>query len=208
MRPARIEHRWLLLAPIVCAVLLGCGGKGGDGGSGVTPPPPLTPTFRCSDSPVMLNQVALKCGVKLADDVWQIDVVIGSPTTSTDIDGFAFNLLFDPAILEYVPGSARAGPMLYQNINTPLIAAQIMSGDPGRLVVGISRTGGAAGVGGLPGYDQVMIFSMKVMPGAQLDPVPGHLTFDMERSVALDSSDPAQSIPSITFSDQLLLSNQ
>jgi len=210
MRSSVFKGRRRLLAPLVFAVLLGCGRKGGDGGNTVvTPPPPPTPTFRCTDSPVMVDKVALKCGIKRADDVWEIDVVIGSPTTSTDIGGFAFDLLFDPAILKYVPDSARAGPMLYQDGDTPLMSAQVMSGDPGRLVVGIYRTGGAAGVQGLAGvYDQIMTFSMKAVPGAQFDPDPGHLRFDMARSEALDSSALSQPIPSITFRDQLLLSFQ
>jgi len=98
--------------------------------------------------------------------------------------------------------------MLFQDGDTPLLSSQIMNGDPGRLVVGIYRTGGAAGVQGLPGaYSQIMTFSMKAVPGAQFDAVPEHLRFDMLRSEALDSS-AAQPIPSITFSDQLLLSVQ
>jgi len=207
MRSSVFRGHRRLLAPLVFALLLGCGRKGGN--TVVTPPPPPTPTFRCTDSPVMVDKVALKCGVKVADDVWQIDVVIGSPTTSTDIGGFAFDLLFDPAILKYVPDSARAGAMLYQDGDTPLMSVRIMSGDPGRLVVGIYRTSGAAGVQGQSGVnEQIMMFSMKALPGAQFDPDPGHLRFDMSRSEALDSSDPSQPISSITFSDQLLLSFQ
>ena len=156
----------------------------------------------------MVDTVALKCSVQRTADVWEIEVVIGSPTTSTDIGGFAFDLLFDPEILEYVPDSARAGAMLYQGSDTPLLSALIMNGEPGRLVVGIYRTGGAAGVRGVSGYDHIMTFSMKAVPGAQFDADPGHLRFDMSRSEALDSSFPAQPILSITFSDQLLLSVQ
>jgi hypothetical protein len=207
MRPPVFEDHRRLLSALLFALLLGCGRKSGDGGGVVTPPPPPTPTFRCTDSLVIVDKVALKCGAQLAADVWQIDVVIGSPTTSTDIGGFAFDLLFDPAILEYVSDSARAGAMLFQDGDTPLLIARIS--DPGRLVVGINRTSGAAGVQGLPGaYSQIMTFFMKAVPGAQFDADPGHLRFDMSRSEALDSSAQAQPIPSITFSDQLLLSFQ
>ncbi len=194
---------------LVCAALFGCGGKGGDGGGSVIPPPPPpTPAFRCSDSPPAENQVVLRCGVKLAADVWQIDVMIG-PSSSTDIGGFAFDLLFDPAVLSYVPGSAQWESMLFQDGETPLLSAQMATGDPGRLVVGIYRTGGVGGVGVVPGtYDRIMAFSMRVTPGAQFDPDPKHLVFDKEKSQALDASDPPQWIPSITFNDQLLLSNQ
>src|SRR2546428_3935181 len=81
---------------LLCATLLGCGGKGGDGGGPVVPPPLPTTTFKCSDSPPGPNQVVLRCGAKLVPDVWQIDVMIGL-TGSTDIGGFAFNVLIDPA---------------------------------------------------------------------------------------------------------------
>src|SRR5439155_19898556 len=129
--------------------------KSGGGDTVVTPPPAPTPTFQCTESLVMVDTVALKCGAPLSGNVWEIEVVIGSPTTSTDIGGFAFDLLFDPAILEYVPDSARAGAMLYQGSDTPLLSALIMNGEPGRLVVGIYRTGGAAGVRGVSGYDHI-----------------------------------------------------
>lgn len=202
-------RRRAALATIVllCAPVVGCGGKGGDGGGSVTPPPPI-PTFQCSGSPPAENQVVLECGVKVKPDVWQIDVIIG-PSTSTDIGGFAFDVLFDPAVLAYVPGSAQSGSMLFQDGEKPLLSAQTAAGDPGRLVVGIYRTGGVGGVGVVPGtYDRIMAFSMQVMPGAQFDPDPKHLVFDKAKSQALDASDPPQSIPSITFNDQLLLSNQ
>jgi len=206
MRQAVFESHRRLLAALLSALLLGCGSKSGGGDTVVTPPPPPTPTFQCTDSSVMVDKVALKCGVHRTVDVWEIDVVIGSPTTSTDIGGFAFDLLFDPAILQFVPDSAGAGPMLYQDGDTPLLSARIS--DPGRLVVGIYRTGGAAGVQGIPGYDHIMTFSMKAVPGAQFDADPRHLAFDMNIFQALDSSAQAQPIPSITFSDQLLLSFQ
>jgi len=51
----------------------------------------------------LFDKVALKCGAQLAADVWQIDVVIGSPTTSTDIGGFAPlapHPALDPTILQ------------------------------------------------------------------------------------------------------------
>jgi hypothetical protein len=193
---------------LLCAALVGCGGKGGDGGGSViTPPPPPTPTFRCSDSPPEENQVVLRCGGIPAADVGQIDVMIG-PSTSTDIGGFAFELLFDPTILSYVSGSAQSGTLLFQG-GTALLGVKIDPVDPGRLVVGIYLTEGTGGVEVKPGtYDRIMTFAMKVMPGAQFDPDPKHLVFDKDKSQALDASDPPQWIQSITFNDQLLLSNQ
>ena len=210
MRAGRGGRLGWLPAALVCLALCGCGGKSSSstGGGTTTPPPPPLPSFKCRDSQVAANQVALKCAGKLAPDVWQIAVVIGSPTTSTDIDGFTFDLLLDANEVLYVPESALAGLMLAQGGNTPLLAAKLIPGNPNRLSVGISRTGGVPGVQGIQGFDQIMLFSLKVAPGQEFDPDPRYVTFDKSRSQAFDSSPSAQQIDSITFSDQLLLSNQ
>jgi hypothetical protein len=191
----------------MCATLLGCGGKGSDGGTVVTPPPPLDPTVVCSDSPPAVDHVVLRCGARISPAEWQIDVVVGYDTTSTDITAFAFDLLIDPTVLTYVPGSAQSRSMFFQSGQAPLLSVQPAPGDPGRLVVGISITGGAAGVQGkAPPNDWIMVFRVRAVQGAQFDSSPLRIVFDHTR--ALDSSDPAQAIPSITFSDQLLLSRQ
>jgi len=195
-------------AVLMCAALIGCGGKGGDGGGPVVPPPPPTLTFKCSDSPPQADQVVLRCGVRLTQDVWQIDVMIGAHPAS-DIGGFAFDVLIDPMVLKYVPGSAVSGSMLFQDGEVPLLTAVTAPGDPGRLVVGIYRTGGVPGVAVVPGtFDRIMVFNVQALPGALFDPYPLHLRFDEARSEALDTSVPPKAIPSITFSDQILLSNQ
>jgi hypothetical protein len=207
-RPAPGPHL-LPAAALVLAVLLGCGGKGPDAGSTVvTPPPPVLPTFQCSDSPVMADEVALKCGPPLSGGVREIDVMIGVPTQSTDIEGFAIDLLFDPALLQYVAGSARPGDMLSLDGNSLLLDTQVVGGTPSRLVLGISRTGGVPGVTGTAGYGQILSFKMRAVPGVLFDPDPSHLLFDHDRSEAFDSSVPAQPILSISFRDQILLSFQ
>jgi hypothetical protein len=202
MRPAVFEHHRRLPAALLFAFLLGCGHKSGGGDSVVTPPPPLTPTFRCSDSPVMTDMVALKCGALLTADVWQIDVMIGSPTTATNIDGFAFDVVFDPRFLAYVDGSALAGQLFFRGGTPPLVSAQTAPGQPGRLVVGIHTTGSGGGVQGMPGFDRILVFNLKAVAGATFDPQLLH--FDNDE--ALDPLD--HPIPSIAFSDQLQLSNQ
>src|SRR5262245_52390144 len=95
----RERFTFSVLMPLVCVVLLSCGGGGGgDGGSGLV--------FKCSDSPVAANQTAMLCGSRISNDTWLIQVVLGGPTLSTNIAGFDFDLLFDAADLSYVPGSA------------------------------------------------------------------------------------------------------
>ena len=189
------------------AALLGCGGKGPDSGPMVPPPPPPTATFKCSDSPPQPDQIVMRCGIRLKPDVWQVDVVIGAHAAS-DIGGFAFELVFDTTKLTYVPGSAQTtGTMLSQDGVTTLLGVNNAPGDPGRLVVGIYRIGGAPGVAVVPGmFDRVMVFKVKAVPGVQFDGDPGHLMFDKTRSEALDPADPPQPLPSIAFSNALLLS--
>jgi len=191
------------------ATLLGCGGKGPDSSGPMIPPPPSPlPVFKCSDSPPQPDQIVMRCGVRLKPDTWQIDVVIGAHAAS-DIGGFAFELLIDQTILRYVSGSAQSGSLLFQGGYDPLISVGPAPGDPGRLVVGIYRTGGAPGVAVVPGmFDRVMSFRVQVLPATQFIPVRDHLLFDTTRSVAIDSTDSQNTIPSITFGNELLLSFQ
>ena len=184
---------------LACVALLACGGGGG-GGAVVTPP---VPTFQCSDAPppVPADQVVLRCGAQIARDVWRIDVVIGVPTTSTDIGGFNFDVVADDAtLLAFVAGSGQQGELLGQGGATVLLAAATVPGEPGHLVVGIHRTGGGPGVQGIAGYDRIMSFRMKALMSGPFGPE----LLRFEKYEATDSSD--QLIPGITFSDQLLLS--
>ncbi|HKB07375.1 MAG TPA: hypothetical protein VKF61_03730 [Candidatus Polarisedimenticolia bacterium] len=202
--------RRILWAPaFLIWALLGCGSKESDRGTTVTPPSPVPSSLACSSSLPQIDDVVMTCRTHFAaDDSWQIDVVIGSPTTSTDIGGFAFDILFDPTVLTYVPGSAGWGEMLVQDGITPLFSAETVPGDPGRLVVGIYRPGGQPGVQGTTTYNRIMVFRVKAVPGVQFDQYPPRLTFDMTRSEAIDSSPSAQAITSIKFRDQILLSKQ
>src|SRR2546428_758556 len=140
--------RRFLIGPagLACAAILACsGGKGG--GGLVSPPPGPVATFQCDDSAAATDQVVLRCGAQVAADVWRIDVVIGVPTTSTDINGFVFDVVYDPLLLAYVPGSARAGTLLISDGGTQLFAAALEPGHPGDLAVGINRPWAARGCG-------------------------------------------------------------
>lgn len=187
-------------ALLACGVLLACGG--GDGGGGpIAPPPGPVAAFRCSDSPPAPDHVVLQCGEQVPPDVWRIDVVIGVPTSSGDINEFDFDVVFEPSLLAFVPGSERAGNLLGQGGGTVWLAAATAPDNPGRLVVGIHQSG-TDGVAGTPGYEQIMSFQIKALTATPFGPVvPG---FDNKR--ASDPSD--QTIQGIIFSDQLLLSVQ
>jgi hypothetical protein len=187
----RLRGWWTLLL-LIAAASLACGGGGGGHHSG--------PAFTCSESAVGVDTVALVCATKISKDIWQLDVVIGGPTTSTDISGFNFDVVFDSSDLSYVPGSAVLGTLLSQGGDDPLLSADPASNDPGRLIVGIHRTNQPQGVGGAGPENLVLSFCLKANMLTAFGPDLVHF----ENAEAVDSS--GTPIAGITFSDQLSLS--
>lgn len=166
------------------------------GGSSVS----VRPGLECRDEPVAADTVALRCGGVPSAEARTIEVVIGVPTESTDIAGFLFDVVFDPAILVFEPSSAQAGNLLNQDGASVLFAATLEAGDPGRLVVGITRTGTGGGIQGTAGRDIIMRFTFHAVPGARFEASMPRF----ENAEARDSTPDV--IPTIRFSDQLLLS--
>jgi hypothetical protein len=149
----------------------------------------------------MVNQVALLCGTKIGSDTWLVHAVIGGPTSSMDISGFNFDVVFDPANLSYVSGSAQLGTLLSQDGDDPLLVADVASNDPGRLIIGIHRTNQPAGVQGGAPHSIVVDFCLRTdKPLSDFGPDLVHF----ENSEVVDSG--GVSIISASFSDQLLLS--
>jgi len=181
-------------AILVCGLLLACGGPGG---SDHHPPGPV-PTFRCEDSAPAADHVALRCAGQVAPDEWLIDVIVGVPTTTDHINGFSFDVTFDPQQLAFVSGSAFEGDFLKSDGATTLFAAVVYPTDPGRLIVGISRTGGSE-IAGVTGHEVIMSFKIRALTGAPFGP----LFPAFENEQALDSSHLA--IPEIKFDAQLSL---
>ena len=128
-----------------------------------------------------------------------MQLVIGGPTSSSDIHGFSFDVTFDPAALSYVAGSASLGEFLSQGGDSPLLAAAPTSNDPGRLVVGVHRTQ-ASGVGSSSGQSVVLELSFRADTLTRFGPV----LLQFENAEAVDSA--GTSVASVHFSDQLLLS--
>ena len=197
--------RCLLIGPAVlaCAATLACNSSGGGRGDGgvITPPPGPIPVFQCSDSPAAPDTVVLRCGERISASTWRINVVIGVPTTSTDINGFDFDVVFDPLLLAYVPGSAQPGVLLSQGGGTVLFAAATSPGNPGRLVVGIHKAG-ATGVQGTQYLDVILAFQLTSQTAASFPPQ----VLRLENFRASDSSD--VTIQGIIAIDQLFLSLQ
>jgi hypothetical protein len=172
---------------------LACGGGGGGGGSD-------GPAYRCEDSAVGGDTVAVVCAQRTAKDVWRLRLVVGGPTTSQDIMGFNFDLVFDPSVLSYVEGSATLGTFLSIGGDNPMMAAALSSSDAGRLIVGAHRTHQLFGVGAGTGPETILELSIRANMLTAVSPA----LLRFENAEAVDSSGDA--IGSIHFSDQLLLS--
>ncbi|MBI1951025.1 MAG: hypothetical protein HYS34_06655 [Acidobacteria bacterium] len=184
-------------ALLVCGALLACGGGGGP----IGPPPGPVASFRCLDSAPATDHVVLRCAEQVAPDEWRIDVIVGVPTISSVIRGFNFDLVFNPLLLEFVPGSEEQGNLLGRDGEFVLLSARTATNPdgPGRLIVGISRTG-RTGIDGVPDYDRIMSFRIRALTMTPFGPeAPA-----FENWEAFDSSD--QAILEIVFRDQLLLS--
>ena len=201
MRTMRTDRRFLSVAClrrlpwlVACVLALACHGGGGDDDGA-----PHLLAFQCSESMVPANTVALACGALSQNMIREVQVLIGGPTTSNDVMGFSFDIVFDPANISYVAGSAGQGTLLSSDGDDPLLAVDLASNDPGRLLVGIHRANQASGVAGPASSNLVLRFSMRA--NALVAFGPDLLRF--ENAEVVDSSGTA--IPGITFSDQLLL---
>ena len=127
--------RVLLLLGIATA----CGG--GDGGGVV--PPPLTAAFLPSATPGAADLVRLRAAASAGDKV-TLEVASGGPTTSTDLYGFAFDIVSsDATVAAFVDGTASFGDALTLSGGQ---TGRVEVGRTGnRLVVGVSKLGGGSG---------------------------------------------------------------
>lgn len=126
----------LLLA--IQVSLVSCGGKGGGNNN------PLPLMIRCNTSGMVAsNEIGLDCASQ-AEPMKVVTVEIGGPTTSTDVYGITFDIVFDPTIVRYEP-PALEGTFLNKGGNT-ILQAGLQPGDDGRLVVSISLQATPSGV--------------------------------------------------------------
>jgi hypothetical protein len=172
--------------------------------SGPAAPPSALPALSCTSDPPAADAVALRCGAAPARDTRIIEVVIGVPTESTDIMALNFDVVFDAALLQFQEATALPGNLLNQDGAGVLLLAGLLQSesgeiDPGRLVVGISRSA-AGGVQGVAGRDVIMTFRLQAVPGMPFEAAMPRF----ENAEAKDSG--GSPIPTIVFHDQLLLS--
>jgi hypothetical protein len=91
----------------------------------------------------------------------ELEIVIGGPTTSTDIVQVAFDLVFDGDVLRFVP-PAIEGPFLSEGGSTTLLAG-VSPTDPGRLIVAASLIGGGSGVQGAAPGELVVALTLRAV---------------------------------------------
>ena len=129
----------LLMLAIVTAPACGGGGGGSDAGGS---PTPLAASFVPDQPTPGGNTVALAEGLK-SNDVVTVNVTM---TSTNGVFGAAFEVVYDDVHTVFL--GYTAGSVVEQGGNTPTYNVDGTS-NPGRVVVGVSRTGsGATNVSG------------------------------------------------------------
>jgi hypothetical protein len=144
-----------------------------------------------------VDEVALVCPGDGVDSI-TLTVRLGGPTTSADIYGFKFDLVFDPTVVQFEP-PAMAGGFLSQDGASTIVQADAAAGDPGRLIVAITRQSEPAGVRGAAASQVVMTLLFRGV-------LPGETTVGFENAEAVDSD--LAPIPEIGFGAPLTLTFQ
>ena len=169
---------------LAAAAAIGCGG--GDGGNDSVIVPASTASFAASGTLAAPNLVWLN-QVSASGNLVVLEVVLGGPTTSSDLYSFAFDLVLGNAgVVQYVPGSAEVGDSLTTSGGQTLAVEASQSG--GRVVVGVTKLGGGAGNGVAGAQAGVVQLTFKAL-------TVGTSTISFSGSTALDSvGDPIGSI--------------
>jgi hypothetical protein len=145
------------LATLACLFSLGCGGGSGGDPTG----PAAQAQFTGSGTSSAPNLVRITQGV-LDRDLVRVNVVIGGPTSSSDLYSFAFDLvLSDASVAAYVPGSAQAGTALQGSGGQQISVLASQSGP--RVVVGVSKLGGGSGNGIGSGEPTIVSLAFRVL---------------------------------------------
>ena len=169
-----------------------CGGGGGGGGGRVPPVMRFVCSGGVAPSP---DQVSLSCPATSGSPLL-VSVIIGGATTSTDIYGIKFDLVFSPTVMTF-DGPAIEGTFLNQGgVATTLIASS-SPGDPGRVVVSITRTGAVSGTQATTTQTTVMTLSFAATG------VAGSTSLTFENTEVVDSMTPTP-IASVNFTSSPL----
>jgi len=154
--------RTLLAFPLLL-VALACGGSGSGDAVSTMLPPSLTATFTGSGQASSPDRVRMTG--QAVDATVVLSVVLGGPSTSTDIHSFAFDIyLSDPSVAEYVAGSASAGTVLVAEAGQQIAALASQNGS--RITMGVAKLGGGPGNGIGGGEETVVELTFRVLrPG-------------------------------------------
>jgi hypothetical protein len=169
MRSTAMMARWLFVFGFA-ALLLASFGCSSDDSNGSVPP-----ALACSDSgPAGADAVAMVCGGATAATTELVNVVMGGPTSgATTVRGFNFDVVYDPASLEFVPAASYTSPLFEPEA---LIAVTLKDGLPGRVVVGIRQVDGDPDVSFAAGQHTVLSLSFRTPTGITVAAAP--LTFE------------------------------
>lgn len=159
--PGRIGRAFLsLLLMGSTLTVLACGGGGDDGGSA---PPPLTARFTGSGS-VATNDLVRLTGGAVSGDTVTVNVVIGGPSTSSDIYSFAIDLILsDPTVARLIGGSAQAGTALTTGMGQTITVLATQDAGQPTVVVGASHVGGGVGNAIAAGEPIILSLSFEVL---------------------------------------------
>ena len=182
---------FLVAFAVALPIGVGCGGGGGGGGGG-------TPEIACTDGDeAAANAVTLTCGGATNSTTERVDVVLGGPASgTTTLRGLNFDVIYEPANLEYVPAATDTSPLFSPNA---LVAVQPYNNELGRLVVSIQEYGSVvAPVSVGTGQHVVLSLSFRRAAGATFGPTP----------LTLENAEATAALPTIGFGSGLALSYQ
>ncbi|MGB6361422.1 MAG: hypothetical protein WBG64_02010, partial [Thermoanaerobaculia bacterium] len=166
----------------------GCGGGGGGGGGGGTPPTqPLPPTgpginFSPAGSPGT-NAVYLAQAGSSEPNILTLEI---RANQVNNLYGVGFDLIFPNNLLQWSSGTTREGQFL--SANGTVLTELLISNQPANtLVIGHSRLGAVAGVGGTG-----LLFSLRFVGVSD-----GQGSFQIQNGAGFDSQ--GNQIPGFVF---------
>ena len=166
----------------------GCGGNSGDGKA-------TAPAISCTDAgSAGVNTVTMNCGGATDNATERVDVMIAGPSSGTiTLQGFSFDITYDPTKLEFVPAGTYTSPLF--DPSALVLAVLANHGEQGRVVVGIQQVGTLEDVAVSSGQHLVLSLSFRRVTGATFDPTP--LMFDLAEATHASAT--------VTFADGLAL---
>ena len=141
----------------------------------------------------LADEIALGCPVS-ATGLIAVDVLIGGPTSSSEIYGIGFDLVFDGAVVAFEPGAVEGG-LLNQDGEATSLIANVDATDAGRVIVALTRLGQVGGVQAAGSQEPVVTLMLRAA-------APGSTTVSFENAIVID---PAGTPIPLFFTGPLIL---